>query len=54
MNIVMTSCGKFIEIQGTAEGEPFSRRKMDELLDLAYTGIKRITAAQKKSLGTLQ
>ena len=51
MNIVMTSCGKFIEIQGTAEGEPFSRRKMDELLDLAYTGIKRITAAQKKSLG---
>ncbi len=54
MNIVMTSCGKFIEIQGTAEGEPFSRRKMDELLDLAYTGIKRITAAQKKSLGALQ
>lgn len=54
MNIVMTSCGKFIEIQGTAEGEPFSRKKMDELLDMAYKGIKRITAAQKKSLGALQ
>ena len=54
MNIVMTSCGKFIEIQGTAEGEPFSRKKMDEFLDMAYKGIKRITAAQKKSLGALQ
>lgn len=54
MNIVMTAGGKFIEVQGTAEGEPFSRKEMDELLDMAYKGIKQITAAQKKSLGALK
>ena len=50
MNIVMTASGKFIEVQGTAEGEPFSRKEMDELLDMAYKGIKQITAAQKRQL----
>jgi ribonuclease PH len=54
MNIVMTASGKFIEIQGTAEGEPFSRREMNELLDMAYKGIKQIAAAQKKSLGEIK
>ncbi|MCL1971863.1 MAG: ribonuclease PH [Endomicrobia bacterium] len=54
MNIVMTASGKFIEVQGTAEGEPFSRKEMDELLDMAYKGIKRITSAQEKSLGALK
>jgi ribonuclease PH len=54
MNVVMTSGGKFIEIQGTAEGKPFSRKVMDELLDMAHKGIKRITAAQKKLLGEMK
>lgn len=53
MNIVMTAGGKFIEIQGTAEGEPFSKKELDELLNLAYKGIKQITAAQKKALGNI-
>ncbi len=42
MNVVMTSSGKLIEVQGTAEGEPFSRKQMNELLDLAEHGIKQI------------
>ncbi|MDR1196217.1 MAG: ribonuclease PH [Endomicrobium sp.] len=54
MNVVMTSAGKFIEIQGTAEGEPFSRKEMDELLDMAHKGVKLINAAQKKSLGEIK
>jgi ribonuclease PH len=54
MNVVMTAAGKFIEIQGTAEGEPFSKKEMDELLDMARTGVKLINAAQKKSLGKMK
>ena len=51
MNIVMTGSGKFIEVQGTAETEPFSRKHLDELLDLAGSGIKEIIEVQKKVLG---
>jgi ribonuclease PH len=51
MNIVMTGSGKFIEVQGTAETEPFSREHLDELLDLAGSGIKEIIEVQKKVLG---
>lgn len=54
MNIVMTAGGKFIEIQGTAEGEPYSKKDLDELLKMAYKGIKKITAEQKKALGALK
>jgi ribonuclease PH len=50
MNIVMTGSGKFIEVQGTAEREPFSKHDMDELLLLAKDGIDKIMAAQKKAL----
>lgn len=50
MNVVMTAAGQFIEVQGTAEGEPFSRKELDELLDMAKQGIKQITAAQQKAL----
>jgi len=39
MNVVMTSSGRFVEVQGTAEGEPFSRAELDELLGLAEHGI---------------
>lgn len=50
MNIVMTGKGKFIEVQGTAEHEPFSKRELDKLVLLAQNGIKKIIAIQKKTL----
>jgi len=51
MNIVMTSSGKFIEVQGTAEGAPFNNKELDGLINLARKGIKKIVSAQKKALG---
>lgn len=50
MNIVMTGKGEFIEIQGTSERKPFSKSKMDKLLDLARKGIEELIDAQKKLL----
>ena len=46
-NIVMTDEGEFIEVQGTAEGKPFSRARLDELLDLAEKGIRELHALQR-------
>jgi len=51
LNVVMTGAGKFIEVQGTAEGEPFAREFLDRQLDLATLGIQKLTAIQKESLG---
>ena len=51
MNVVMTEEGKVIEIQGTAETSPFSRDKLNILLDLAEKGIRELVAAQKNSVG---
>jgi ribonuclease PH len=51
MNVVMTGSGGFVEIQGTAEGQPFSREEMNRMLDLAAGGIKELVAAQKAALG---
>lgn len=51
MNIVMTAAGKFIEIQGTAEGEPFDDGQLHELLALAKKGIGQLIEIQKKTLG---
>lgn len=51
MNVVMTGSGGFVEIQGTAEGEPFSRAEMDLLLALADKGIRELNRLQKKALG---
>jgi len=51
MNVVMTGSGGFVEVQGTAEGAPFSRQEMDELLILAQGGIERLIAIQKQALG---
>jgi ribonuclease PH len=51
MNIVMTGAGGLVEVQGTAEGPPFSRAQLETLLDLATAGIDRIVAAQKMALG---
>ncbi|WP_035055875.1 ribonuclease PH [Andreprevotia chitinilytica] len=50
MNVVMTGSGRFIEIQGTAEGEPFSRDEMSALLDLADAGIRELIVLQKQAL----
>jgi len=49
-NVVMSSTGELIEVQGTAEGRPFSRPQLDELLDLASKGITEIAAAQQEVL----
>jgi ribonuclease PH len=46
-NIVMTADGRFVEVQGTAEREPFSRDEMDRLLALAESGIRRLLEAQQ-------
>jgi len=51
MNVVMTGAGGFVEVQGTAEGEPFSQSQMDALLDLARRGIRELIAKQKAALG---
>ena len=51
MNVVMTGAGKFVEIQGTAEGVPFSKSDMEKLVGLAEKGIGELIAAQKKALG---
>ena len=51
MNVVMTGAGGFVEVQGTAEGAPFSLEEMDALLVLARTGIARLIAKQKQALG---
>jgi ribonuclease PH len=51
MNVVMTSSGGFVEVQGTAEGVPFSRAEMDEMLALAGRGIAELVQAQRRALG---
>ncbi|WP_148717276.1 ribonuclease PH [Chitinolyticbacter meiyuanensis] len=50
MNVVMTAGGTFIEVQGTAEGVPFSRHEMNALLDLADAGIRELITMQKMAL----
>ena len=50
MNVVMTDDGRLIEIQGTAEGQPFDRVQLDRLLELGATGIERIDAAQRAAV----
>lgn len=50
MNVVMTGSGEFVEIQGTAEGKPFKRSVLDELLKLAEEGISRLINIQKEVL----
>ena len=52
-NVVMTDRGEFVEVQGTAEGEPFSQGTLDEVLALAKKGIDRIIQAQKEVIDSL-
>jgi ribonuclease PH len=51
MNVVMTGAGRFVEVQGTAEGEPFERAELDKLLGLAARGIAELVAHQRRALG---
>ncbi len=51
MNVVMTGNGRFVEVQGTAEGEPFSREEMDVLMELASHGVRQLIASQREALG---
>jgi ribonuclease PH len=51
MNVVMTGGGRFVEVQGTAEGEPFARAELDRLLGLAARGISELVAHQRRALG---
>jgi len=50
MNVVMTSGGRYVEVQGTAEGAPYSRTELDTMLDLAQKGIAEIIELQEKLL----
>lgn len=50
MNVVMTGSGGIVEIQGTAEGEPFTRLQMNQLVDLAEAGIAQLIALQQAAL----
>jgi ribonuclease PH len=53
MNFVMTGAGKFIEVQGTAEAAPFTRRQMEKMAELAEQGIKELLKTQKKVIAEL-
>jgi ribonuclease PH len=53
MNVVKTSAGLFIEVQGTAEAQPFDRAQMDNLLALADSGIRQLVACQREIVGKI-
>ena len=50
MNVVCTGDGRFIEVQGTAEGSPFTREQMDNLLELAKKGIAELVTLQRQAI----
>jgi ribonuclease PH len=52
MNIVMSGDGRFVEVQGTAEGQPFDRSELDQLLDLGAAGCARLTELQREALAS--
>jgi len=51
MNVVMTSEGRFVEVQGTGEHATFERRELDQLLELAAGGVRALLEAQSRALG---
>jgi ribonuclease PH len=53
MNFVMTGSGKFIEVQGTAEASPFTKKQMERMAEMAGQGIKELLKAQKKVIASL-
>ena len=50
MNVVMSGRGLFVEVQGTAEGAPYSRAELDRLLDLAASGIEELHDMQRRAV----
>jgi ribonuclease PH len=54
MNLVMTGSGKFIEVQGSAEGAPFDRGELDAMLEMGTAAIRRIFEVQQAALGTMR
>lgn len=50
MNVVCTGDGRFVEVQGTAEAEPFAREELNSLLDLAVAGCAELDEAQRAAL----
>jgi len=48
MNVVMTASGRIVEVQGTAEEEPFTKDQMAQMMDLAEKGINELFEAQKR------
>ncbi len=54
MNVVMTGSGTFVEVQGTAEQAPFSKKELDDMLKLAKSGILELVELQRKHLGDLR
>ena len=53
MNIVKTGDGRFIEVQGTAEGPPFERSALDALMELADEGIRELVRLQREIIGDI-
>jgi ribonuclease PH len=53
MNFVMTVSGKFIEVQGTAESVPFTRKQMERMTELAQQGIRELLKAQQKIIASI-
>jgi ribonuclease PH len=54
MNFVMTGSGKFIEVQGTAENAPFTKKQLERMADIAQRGIKELVREQKRVIASLQ
>ena len=50
VNVVMTESGKFVEVQGTAEGDPFSREQLDALLECSKLALEKVFAEQRRVL----
>jgi ribonuclease PH len=53
MNFVMTGSGKFIEVQGTAESAPFTKKQMERMTELAQQGIRELLKAQQKIIASM-
>jgi ribonuclease PH len=51
LNLVLCGRGQIVEVQGTAEGQPFSRQQLDKLVDLATGGIRQLFELQREALG---
>jgi ribonuclease PH len=53
-NVVATDAGRYVELQGTAEGKPFERTDVDRMLDLAAAGLERLFAAQAEAIASVK